>query len=134
MVIEEGRTRLVEVIRWKYAWSGGTVAWNFRINGVAFHRKVYSDGSYRMFRGAISAYRRNEIGGEPLVLVEANPGCSYTREASTPHLVDQYLDNYIAVVAVSGGDFQQRFQAVRVYYRSGDGEVIPTGVETSLFP
>ena len=32
------------------------------------------------------------------------------------------------------GDVEERFQAVRVYYRSGDGEVIPTGTEPSLFP
>ncbi len=72
----------------------------------------------------------------PLILSEfdAASGCQYTSNSLTPHhQVDQYLDNYYVEMYFEGTDSWEFFQAVRVYYRSGGGEVIPTGTEPSLF-
>lgn len=65
---------------------------------------------------------------------DAGPGCVYTYEAlATPHEVDQYLDSYVLWVSILNGDLDERLIAARVYYRSGDGEVVPTGITPSLF-
>lgn len=78
-------------------------------------------------------------GGLPVPLksrvATGGAGCGYYAAGlTTPHTVDQYLDSYVAVVSVSSnGDTDERLSAVRVYYRSGPGEVVPVGTEGSLF-
>lgn len=77
---------------------------------------------------------QNGVTAEWLSEFDAGPGCVYTYEAlATPHDVDQYLDSFVLWVTASNSDVDERFVAARVYYRSGDGEVVPTGITPSLF-
>ncbi len=79
----------------------------------------------------------NESAAAPelLKLLQVNDaGCSYRfAPLDVPHVVDQYLDSYYVNFQGTGGS-SERFQAIRVYYRSGDGEVVPTGTQNSLSP